>query len=174
MKNFYANLFVFLLLWVASLGIVFYKPVNLGLDLRGGVSILLQPDLSYALEQEYQRMSKDLYDKLREEKAPVLDVLASKEGIKVELLEDAKIEQVIQKHFPRLEIRERGKGYVLLALKEQEISALREGTVSQTIEVLRKRIDELGWFNQLLPRWGRIGFWWNCPVFWIWKGQSLL
>jgi preprotein translocase subunit SecD len=136
MKNFYANLFAFLLLWVASLGIVFYKPVNLGLDLRGGVSILLQPDLSYALEQEYQRLSKDLYDKLREEKVPVLDALAGKEGIKVELLEDTKIEQVIQKHFPRLEIKERGKGYVLIALKEQEISVLREGIISQTIEVL--------------------------------------
>jgi hypothetical protein len=42
-------------------------------------------------------------------------------------LEDTKIEQVIQKNFPRLETRERGKGYVLIALKEQEISALREG-----------------------------------------------
>jgi len=155
MKNFYANLFAFLLLWVASLGIVFYKPVNLGLDLRGGVSILLQPDLSYALEQEYQRLSKDLYDKLREEKVPVLDALAGKEGIKVELLEDTKIEQVIQKNFPRLETRERGKGYVLIALKEQEISALREGIISQTIEVLRKRIDELGVVQPVITKVGQ-------------------
>jgi preprotein translocase subunit SecD len=75
MKNFYANLFAFFATVGSFLGIVFYKPVNLGLDLRGGVSILLQPDLSYALEQEYQRLSKDLYDKLREEKVPVLDAL---------------------------------------------------------------------------------------------------
>jgi preprotein translocase subunit SecD len=78
-----------------------------------------------------------------------------KEGIKVELLEDAKIELVIQKNFPRLEVKEKNKGYVLLALKDQEISALREGTISQTIEVLRKRIDELGVVQPVITKVGQ-------------------
>jgi len=43
----------------------------------------------------------------------------------------------------------------LLALKEQEISALREGTVSQTIEVLRKRIDELGVVQPVITKVGQ-------------------
>ncbi len=155
MKNFYANISAFLLLWLVCLGIVLYKPINLGLDLKGGVSILLQPDLSYALEQEYQRLGKDLYDKLKEERVPLLDVLASKEGIRVELLEEAKIDDILQKNFPRLEIRQKGKGYVLLALKDQEVSALRDGTISQTIEILRKRIDELGVVQPVITKVGQ-------------------
>ncbi|WP_448588249.1 protein translocase subunit SecD [Thermocrinis sp.] len=155
MKNFYANLGLLALLFVLSIAIVLYRPINLGLDLRGGISMVVQPDLSYAVEQEYSRLSRDLYQKLREENFKVLDVLAEREHIRVELLEDGDIQAFLEKNFPRFEVKRKEANFYLVGLKESELEQLRIGVINQTVEVLRRRIDELGVVQPVITKIGQ-------------------
>ncbi|MFN3814413.1 MAG: protein translocase subunit SecD [Aquificaceae bacterium] len=157
MRNFYLNLSLLIFLLFLAGTITIFKPVNLGLDLRGGISMLLEPDIDYALKQEYERYSKDVYQKLKDANVNVLDVIAQKDGIKVELLEDmdwSKIKEVVEKDFPRFEVMRGEKGYALLKLKEKETNQLKDGIANQTVEILRKRIDELGVVQPVITRVG--------------------
>ncbi|WP_448584088.1 protein translocase subunit SecD [Thermocrinis sp.] len=155
MKNFYTNLGLLLLLIALSVAVILYKPINLGLDLKGGISMVIQPDISYAVEQEYQRLSRDIYQKLKEEGLKVLDVVAGKDHIKVELLEDGKLVEILEKHFPRFEVKRTEANTYFLTLKEQELVQLRESVIGQTVEVLRKRIDELGVVQPVITKIGQ-------------------
>ncbi|ADO45072.1 protein-export membrane protein SecD [Hydrogenobacter thermophilus TK-6] len=147
MKNIYLNLSLLLALVALSVGISLFKPVNLGLDLKGGISMLLEPDMDYALTQEYERYAKDIERKLRDAGINVLDVTSDKSGIKVEVLDKKDIDsisQMVSKDFPRFEVVSREKGQVLIKLKDDEIKKLKDSIAGQTVEVLRRRIDELG------------------------------
>ncbi|MEW6655352.1 MAG: protein translocase subunit SecD [Aquificota bacterium] len=157
MKDLRLNLILLLVLTSISIAIVLLKPINLGLDLKGGISMVIQPDINYSLEQEYERYAKDIERKIREKgDIKVLDVVPQKDGIRIELLEEsdyAKLSALLEKDFPRFEIV-RQKGEVILRLKESEIEQLKNGVLTQTIEVLRKRIDELGVVQPVITRIG--------------------
>jgi preprotein translocase subunit SecD len=158
MRNFYFNLFVLLFLVVLSLAVSFFKPVNLGLDLKGGISMLLEPDMDYALSQEYERYAKDIEEKIRAAGINVLDLVVQKDGIKVEILDQKdtqKVSQIIQKDFPRFAVVSTSKGEPLIKFKEEEIDKLKESMVGQTVEVLRKRIDELGVVQPVITKVGQ-------------------
>ncbi|MCX8060786.1 MAG: protein translocase subunit SecD, partial [Aquificaceae bacterium] len=106
---------------------------------------------------EYDRYAKDIETKLKQEGIKLLEVMPSKEGIKVELVEEEdyeKLTKLLERDFPRFTPLRREKGEVLLRLKETEVDQLRSGVLSQTMEVLRKRIDELGIVQPVITRIG--------------------
>ncbi|MDW8096069.1 MAG: hypothetical protein RMI51_04645, partial [Aquificaceae bacterium] len=49
MKDLKWNLLLLLLVVGLSIGTVLTKPINLGLDLKGGISMVIQPDINYSL-----------------------------------------------------------------------------------------------------------------------------
>ena len=51
--------------WIRSLGL---NPMSLGLDLRGGVYVLLEVDMESAIDSRMQTYSQDFADRLREER----------------------------------------------------------------------------------------------------------
>ena len=157
MKDLKVNLLLLLLVFSLSVAVILLKPINLGLDLKGGISMVIQPDINYSLEQEYERLSRDIEQKLREEGIRILDVVASKEGIRVELLDEGqytRLFSIIEKDFPRFTVAERQKGEVLIRFKDSEVEQLKSSVLTQTIEVLRKRIDELGVVQPVITRIG--------------------
>ena len=154
MKNKYIDILGFLAIVALSVLVVSIRPVNLGLDLKGGVSILLQPEINYALALEYESSAKEIEKTLREKNVKLLDVSPQKDGIRVELLEEGNAVEIVKKDFPRFEITRVEKGVINLTLKEMEVQALREGLISQTVEILRKRIDELGVVQPVITKVG--------------------
>ncbi|MFN3947584.1 MAG: protein translocase subunit SecD [Aquificaceae bacterium] len=157
MKDLKMNLILLFALIALSVAIVSLRPINLGLDLKGGISMVIQPNIDYSLEQEYERYSRDIETKLRQENIKVLDVLSQKEGIKIELLEDrdyTKLSAILEKDFPRFTIAKREKNEVVVRFKDVELEQLKSGIITQTIEVLRKRIDELGVVQPVITRMG--------------------
>jgi preprotein translocase subunit SecD len=54
--------------WLASLGA---EPMNLGLDLRGGVHFLMEVDMDAAVKQALESYASDLRLSLRDEKNPL-------------------------------------------------------------------------------------------------------
>lgn len=133
------------------------KTVNLGLDLQGGSHLLLQVDLDTVMRERAETLVSSLRPELRSEKIgykrlndidggvlitlrDIADMDAVKKiirGVNRELLVDTTEENTIEAKFSEL------------ALKD-----IRDQTISQSIEIVRRRIDETGTREPAIQRQG--------------------
>ncbi len=157
MKNTAYNLVGFLILVSLSIAVVFYKPVNLGLDLKGGISLVLEPDYGRAIRHEYERVARLVEGKLREAGFRILDVVAYENRVEVEYLEEKELPQIrtaLQQIVEDANIEQPREGVLLLRFSEAYLEQLRRSILDQTIEVLRDRIDKLGVAQPVVTRLG--------------------
>ena len=157
MKNTAYNLVGFLILVSLSIAVVFYKPVNLGLDLKGGISLVLEPDYGRAIRHEYERVARLVEGKLREAGFRILDVVAYENRVEVEYLEEKELSQIrtaLQQIVEDANIEQPREGVLLLRFSEAYLEQLRRSILDQTIEVLRDRIDKLGVAQPVVTRLG--------------------
>ena len=157
MKNTTYNLVGFLILVSLSIAVVFYKPVNLGLDLKGGISLVLEPDYGRAIRHEYERVARLVEEKLREAGFRILDVVAYENRVEVEYLEEKELPQIrtaLQQIVEDANIEQPREGVLLLRFSEAYLEQLRRSILDQTIEVLRDRIDKLGVAQPVVTRLG--------------------
>lgn len=147
----------FLILVSLSIAVVFYKPVNLGLDLKGGISLVLEPDYGRAIRHEYERVARLVEEKLREAGFRILDVVAYENRVEVEYLEEKELPQIrtaLQQIVEDANIEQPKEGVLLLRFSEAYLEQLRRSILDQTIEVLRDRIDKLGVAQPVVTRLG--------------------
>lgn len=125
------------------------KTINLGLDLQGGIHLVLGVDIDKALEGQTQRTG----DAVR--------AALEKKGIAVRSLERrGSTELVLQLASPQswtdaqavlkdqaaFDVREENQsaGRVVLAMRPREVAAQREWFVKQGLETIRNRVDQFG------------------------------
>ena len=138
------------------------SPMNLGLDLRGGVHFLLEVDLDASVEKAYERHAADIRTLLREEEIryrgvrvfdDTLHVLARDEEMREQ------IEEVIDDEyfgvFDATEGVSDGRPAVLLSLTESTQNEVRRNAISQNLVTLRKRVNELGVAEPVIQQQGR-------------------
>ncbi len=135
------------------------KTINLGLDLQGGIHLVLGVDVDKALESYIGREG----DALRAE--------LEKKGVGVRSLERrGSSELVVQLANPQtwseaqnvfraagaFEIKEsdQGAGRVVLALRAREIAAQRDEAVRVGLETIRNRVDQFGVAEPSIQRQG--------------------
>ncbi len=133
------------------------QKIRLGLDLKGGMHLVLGVDLKKALdaslEKEITLMKGDL-----EEKQIDIDTIEklgpSTFKLKLIIPDDmVKLHKVLRQ-YPELEKKEEGRDYVVLALKASEIKRIKENAISQTLEVIRNRVDQFGVAEPTITRVG--------------------
>ncbi|MEN3033363.1 MAG: protein translocase subunit SecD [Aquificaceae bacterium] len=157
MRRFWLELGGFFSLVALCAVFVFFRPVNLGLDLMGGTSILIRPDMEYAIKNEYSRITRALGERLPQKGFKVLEIKPEGGVIFVEFLEQINPEtfrSFLREEFNSLEIESLSEKEVRLKLKEQELDSFKRGVLNQTIEVLRRRVDELGVVQPTIARVG--------------------
>lgn len=127
------------------------KRVNLGLDLKGGIHMILEADTQKALEAHLDGLVEELRRELKAEKLRLKEIKRKgAEKITLTLSEEkerAKLEEVLKNRFPELGLISTGfqDGYqVELALSPQAANHLRELTLEQALETIRNRIDQFG------------------------------
>src|SRR5262245_40927048 len=125
------------------------KTINLGLDLQGGIHLVLGVEVEKALEAQVDRAGDTIRADLE------------KKGIAVSRLERrGSTELLVQLASPAtwndaqavfrepgiFDIKESDQtaGRVVLALKPREVSTLRDLAVRQGLETIRNRIDQFG------------------------------
>ncbi len=158
MKNQKLNFALLIALVAVSVATIVYKPVNLGLDLKGGISIVLEPDYTKAISNEYESFSRELEKVLREEGLKILDVIAHEESIEIEYLEESevpKIEESIRKLLDQVVIERVQEGILLVRFSPDYIETLKKDIVDQTIEIIRSRIDTLGVAQPVVTKIGK-------------------
>lgn len=144
--------------WLRDLGA---KPMNLGLDLRGGVHILMEVDMETVKKQTEERFVSELRTSLREKKIHYKTVSRNKEGgILLRFKNGADrtaAEDLIRSDFPDLERRTSEKDGLFLLHAVQSENSLRETqkfALQQNITTLRNRVNELGVSEPVIQQQG--------------------
>ncbi|MDR2460950.1 MAG: protein translocase subunit SecD [Deltaproteobacteria bacterium] len=124
------------------------KVINLGLDLKGGIYLLMEVDMDVALINSCRRTGEDLRASLSKAGVPgvSLETNDSKE-IKITLQDDSYRDQVtdlIDDLYPNLRITQNSERNLTLQLTSDEEANIKDMTARQALETIRNRVDEFG------------------------------
>jgi len=124
--------------------------IRLGLDLKGGMHLLLAMDTSKMMENMTDRKFNGLKDGMIRDGVRFLNLERKGEAISVSIKADQKdkLYNLLGKSFPDLKVAaSRTEGDVLsvdLSMVEKEAAQLKENAVRQALETIRNRIDQFG------------------------------
>jgi preprotein translocase subunit SecD len=124
--------------------------IALGLDLQGGMHLMLEVQVEKAVEASLERMSDDIKRDAENEDIEIDKVTSKLEGLRiaVRLVDSVDQPQVqtIMESYPFLEKKEvSADGLVLnFQLTEEQAQKIRKNAVSQGLETIRNRVDEFG------------------------------
>jgi preprotein translocase subunit SecD len=133
-------------------GIWPHKKINLGLDLQGGMHLVLEVDADKALENTVERVGQEMRALLKKERIRTLGVErveAAKLAVKVAERDDIKrFDNLLDEEFRELRILDRknknGGLEIVLDIPDEEAEHIRKLAVDQALETIRNRIDQFG------------------------------
>ncbi|MFO7716207.1 protein translocase subunit SecD [Desulfosarcina sp.] len=133
-------------------GIWPHKKINLGLDLQGGMHLMLEVDADRAVENTIDRVGQEMRDQLKKERIRTLGierVSAVKLAVKIADEEDIKrFDELLDKEFRDLRTVARtvkdGVMEMVLDIPDNEADHIRKLAVDQALETIRNRIDQFG------------------------------
>ncbi len=134
-----------------------HKTVNLGLDLRGGAHLLYGVDLDNVFEERAAMMRQDLRSTLRKERIGYKKLTQLKQDVLLRLRDQDQAEaarKLIRKSYPDIDIHVDDNGAMTLSPSEIGKKRVIDNTIAQSIEIVRRRIDELGTTEPLIQRQG--------------------
>jgi len=140
--------------WVRSLGL---NPMSLGLDLRGGVYVLLEVDMASAIQKRLESYEQDFNDRLRQAQIRNRvdldgDVITVRVADNADyeaarnIVRDADSEVLVDDGDDDTSFRVR--------MSEAQVRARQDFAIEQNITTLRNRVDELGVAEPLVQRQG--------------------
>jgi len=135
----------------------FSKPMNLGLDLKGGVSLVLDVDVNKAVEHSVEEDVDAVRQILRKARIRYrkLDAQGQTLSIVVKKAEDADAaRKLLKKNFSTYLLADTGNGHFVLTIKEKNAKEIKKFAVDQAIEVVRTRIDALGTTEPVIVKQG--------------------
>ncbi|MBK5968451.1 MULTISPECIES: protein translocase subunit SecD [Thiorhodovibrio] len=143
--------------WLDAMGL---EPMFLGLDLRGGIHVLIDVDMDAAVAQALERYTGDIRTDLRKAKIRYLTVLREGEGVEVRFKDEASRDEAakrIRGEFPNLTVAtsERdGNFYVIGSLPPAQQEEVKRFALQQNITTLRNRVNALGVAEPIIQRQG--------------------
>ena len=133
------------------------KQVNLGLDLQGGSHLLLEVDTKVVLKEKSEYLVDDIRSTLRKNKIKYSNLGSKVKGAVVTISNSEKIDEA--KKYLRenvdngISVANDGNK-ITLSFNEQYVLDSNNQTVDQSIEVVRKRVDESGTKEPIIQKQG--------------------
>jgi preprotein translocase subunit SecD len=143
--------------WLQAIGA---NPMNLGLDLRGGVHFLLQVDMKSAANKAVERYVGDIRSLLRDKKIYYSGLTREGDRIIIRFREPAQKAAALKEigaQMPDLTLREQDVGeesQVIAQIKPEVVKANQEAALQQNIQTLRNRVNELGVAEPIVQQQG--------------------
>ncbi len=134
----------------------FEKKVNLGLDLQGGSHLLLEVKNEILLKEEINNISDFVRKFSREERITIISLEIKTDELLIETsnkLDTDKLVEFKNKNYPRLNIT-RNDNNLVFKISDSHKKNLFESAINQSLEIVRKRIDESGTKEPLIQRQG--------------------
>lgn len=134
-----------------------WQPVNLGLDLQGGSNLLLQVKIDDVLKERMGTIEDSVRQIMRENKIRYAQLSSDEEAVKVKIENQASRDKA-RSLFPKIDegiVVENGEdGFLLVKYSDVAVNQLKLKIVDQSIEIVRRRIDELGTKEPVIQRQG--------------------
>lgn len=144
--------------WLSGLGA---SPMNLGLDLRGGVHFLLQVDMNAAKEKAINNYVSSFRTSLREAKQKRFSVSQNKQQVSIKFRDEesktAGLDVLRNEYSNELVFSERSEGgnfFVTAKISEDSAKEIQSLAIQQNIQTLRNRVNELGVAEPLIQQQG--------------------
>lgn len=143
--------------------------VNLGLDLQGGSYLLLQVDLDQVTRDRAEAMIGDIRTAFRKAHIPLADLNAKNDTVSVRVTDSSRIDDartllnsinptvssaVLAVGGKQYDMSEPGNGVFVLHMTDTYKTTTRQQVLDQSVEVVRRRIDELGTREPSISRSG--------------------
>ena len=136
------------------------QPMNLGLDLRGGVHFLLELDMPSAVERVLEQEVTDMRRYLREEGIQYRGISHEGDVIEIAFEDEAARDEArdpLASRYQDLDFRETtalGRPAFEARMTDEALEAEREAALEQNITTLRNRVDELGVAEPIVQQQG--------------------
>jgi len=133
------------------------RTVNLGLDLQGGSHLLLEVDVASVVKERLEGDRDALRSAMIKERIGYTGITNDDNKILVNLRDPADLDRVkalVKTADGDLGVAAQANGVVTVSYPEASVTKLIRDAVSQSIEVVRKRIDELGTREPTIAREG--------------------
>ncbi|MBE0617137.1 MAG: protein translocase subunit SecD, partial [Proteobacteria bacterium] len=125
--------------------------LHLGLDLQGGMHLVLEVEAEKAVENSLERIAGEIRDDLRDERVRTRSVEARSGELRI-VARDAEaadaVGELLKKNYPGLKVASREEtdsGVTLTAaFTDSEAKRIEDYAVSQGIETIRNRVDQFG------------------------------
>jgi preprotein translocase subunit SecD len=145
--------------WLQSLG---GKPMSYGLDLSGGVHFLLEVDMAKAIGDRMQSEEDNIRTLLREARLRYVPVSNMVTGTRIDLaFYDAAVrdeaQRAIETKYADFQILPRdvdGHPGLWLTLRQQKVDEIESYAITQNLQSLRNRVNELGVSEPLVQKLG--------------------
>ena len=141
--------------WLKSVG---GHPLQLGLDLRGGVHFLMQVDQDAVIDKRMNGFVDEIRSMIRSNTIRGADVSRTATGITVHLANAAdgtKFSGLLASEIPQLDLKTSTDGTVLSGtMRPTELKNINDNAIEQNIGTLRNRINQLGVAEPVIQRQG--------------------
>lgn len=131
--------------------------VNLGLDLQGGSHLLLEVQVADILRERITTMVDDTRVALRRAGLKYTGLKAARDRVVFQLIDPAQADaarDAVADLDPEAEIESDAAGAFQIVLTEEAVEGRRAAAVNQSIEIIRRRIDETGVREPTIQRQG--------------------
>ncbi|MBU4002669.1 MAG: protein translocase subunit SecD, partial [Proteobacteria bacterium] len=129
-----------------------HNKINLGLDLQGGMHLVLEVDTEKALETTLERRSQDVRELLKKNRIRYREITRKgNEGIQVSVADTENIDsfkKLLEKELMDLEQNDVSEANnlfsVFLSIPKAEAEQVKSMATTQALETIRNRIDQFG------------------------------
>src|SRR5689334_17829971 len=135
-----------------------HKQVSLGLDLRGGSYLLLQVDVAAAERDRLNSVEESVRNALRDAKVGYTGLANQGNAVVFTIRDPAQISaarQALERMDPDLAVQIAADGAGTIGFKQAALDTRRRQAVDQSIEIIRRRIDETGTKEPTIQRQGQ-------------------
>ncbi len=137
--------------WVPS------EQVNLGLDLQGGSYLLLEAEIDEVIRKQVENLVDSSRSALRQAKIGYTGLGVSGEAVVFSLRDASRVDearQIIREFGNDVLVSANDDGEFEIRFTDQSLAERRKSVIEQSIEVVRRRIDETGTREPSIQRQG--------------------
>jgi SecD/SecF fusion protein len=136
--------------------------LRLGLDLQGGMHLVLKIDLERAIENSLELEAQDLKEVLAEQQISIVQTPTSNPRTVMFTVPNTRVvstvTEILRNDFPDLEMTVQAEEgtfpRIMLQLAESRIQFINQNAVNQSLEIIRNRIDQFGVAEPVIIRQG--------------------
>ena len=136
------------------------EKITLGLDLQGGMHLVLEVQVEKAVEASLDRVADDIKRNIEKEDLEIDRIKANYNGYKINInlvdtLDIPDIEKILG-NYSHLEKQETDstKAQLIYSFALNEVDRIRENAVNQGLETIRNRVDQFGVSEPTIQRQG--------------------